>query len=158
MVSQPESEREDGSTASSSQQPGSQSAPDPHPGGDLRQSIEELVDYALYYLSAHVDSVKFKIRRRILVASMIAVAVLAGAGAVVTGVVIFCDGICDGLSRLLGWRWAGELLTGFLLLAVVALGAYLFLHWMIRQSYNRMVAKYQAMRQRHRERFGRDVP
>ena len=152
-MSEPESPQADGTSAP----PRQESRPQPHPLEDLRDSVAEFLDYLQYYISARIDSAKYAIRRRILVGSMIAVAVLAGAGVIVTSVVLLCEGICDGLSDLLGHRWAGELVTGFLFLVVVGGGAYIALNRMIGSSHRRIIAKYEAMQQRQRERFGRDA-
>jgi hypothetical protein len=153
MVSEPESPQTEGPSAAPSQE----NRPQPHPLEELRDSVAELLDYLQYYISARIDSAKYAIRRRILVGSMIAVAVLAGAGVIVTSVVLVCEGICDGLSVLLGHRWAGELVTGFLFLAVAGGGAYIALSRMIGSSHRRIIAKYEAMQEQQRQRFGRDV-
>jgi len=135
-------------------QPGERSPP-ADPLAAMRQHIAEVVDYFLCYLSARIDSLKFAIKRRIFIACWIAVAVLAAAGAIITGVVLLCQGICDGLTQWFGHRWAGELATGALLLVVVAVGGSLAVEHLIRRSYLKSVAKYEAMRKR--ERFGRDA-
>ncbi len=124
---------------------------------DMRDRISELVDYFLYYISARIDTLKFAIKKRIFTASWIAIAVLAGAGAIITGVVLLCEGICDSLSVLFGHRWAGELATGALLLGVVAGGGFIAVRHLIQQSYLKSLGKYEAMRKKERERFGRDA-
>jgi hypothetical protein len=128
--------------------------PAPDPLGGIHQSIAELLNDFRYYVAARIDAIKFAIKRRIFIACFIAVAALAAAGAIVTGVVLLCAGISDGLAELLGRRWAGELATGALLLSAVALGGYLVLGRLIRRSHRRVVAKYEEMRRDHRERFG----
>jgi hypothetical protein len=134
---------------------GKSSAGDPL--GDMRDRISEVVDYFLYYISARIDSLKFAFKRRVFIASWIAIAVLAAAGAIITGVVLLCEGICDGLSVLFGHRWAGELTTGVLLLGVVAVGGFGAVGHLIRRSHLKSMAKYEAMSKKERERFGRDA-
>lgn len=138
------------------EQSGGDSSP-PDPLGDMRQRISELIDYFLYYISARIDTLKFAVKRRIFIASWIAIAVLAGAGAIITAVALLCEGVCDGLSVLFGHRWAGELATGAMLILVVAGGGYGAVWYLIRQSHLKSMAKYEAMRQKEREQFGRDA-
>ena len=77
MVSQPESPEKPEETR---QRP-EDKPPSPDPFAAIRETIAEMLDYFLYYLSARIDSVKFAIKKQIFAASTIAVAVLAGAGA-----------------------------------------------------------------------------
>lgn len=154
MVSEPNGPET--SEDEAAEQPGEKSSPT-DPLSAMRRRIAELVDYFLYYISARIDSLKFAIKRRIFIACWIAVAVLAAAGAIITGVVLLCQGICDGLTQLFGHRWAGELATGSLLLVVMAVGGFAVVGHLIRRSYLKSVAKYEAMRKRERERFGRDA-
>jgi hypothetical protein len=153
MVSQPESPQAQPQT----DPPSKDERPPVSPLGDLHVKLAELLDYFLYYITASIDSLKFAIKRRIFVAWVIAVAVLAGAGVVVTAVVLLCEGICDGLSELLGRRWAGELATGILLIIIVAGVAYFALRQLARRLHRKMSAKYEAIHARQRERFGRDA-
>ncbi len=132
-------------------------SPHDDPLGDIRQRISELIDYFFYYISARIDTLKFAVKRRIFIASWIAIAVLAGAGAIITAVALLCEGVCDGLSVLFGHRWAGELATGTMLILVVAGGGYGAVWYLIRQSHLKSMAKYEAMRRKEREQFGRDA-
>jgi len=137
-------------------------SPEPDPATDeafasLRNRLEELADYFAYYLTSRIDAIKLSIRWRIIWGSLMGVAVLAGAGAIVMAVVLLCEGISDGLSVILGRRWAGELATGVLLLGFVALVGYLIVRRLIRQSRRRTLGKYEAYRARQRDRYGRDV-
>jgi hypothetical protein len=124
---------------------------------DMRDRISELVDYFLYYISARIDTLKFAVKKRIFTASWIAIGVLAGAGAIITAVVLLCEGVCDGLSVLFGHRWAGELATGVLLLGGVAGIGYGIVWQLIRSSHLKSMAKYEGMRKKEREKFGRDT-
>ena len=123
----------------------------------LGRRIEELADYFAYYLASRIDALKLAVQRRIIFGVVVAVAALAGAGAIVTAVVLLCEGICDALSVVFGHRWAGELATGVLLLGAFALAGYLIRSWLIRQWRRRTIGKYEAFRARQRERYGRDV-
>ncbi len=132
-------------------------APEDEAFASLRTRLEELADYVAYYLSSRIDALRMSIRWRIIWGWLIGVAVLAGAGAIVTAVALLCEGICDGLSELLGRRWAGELATGVLLLGIVALVGYLIVSRLVRRAHRRITNKYEAFRARQRERYGRDV-
>jgi len=123
----------------------------------LRERFDEFVDYAVYYLITRLDALKFAIKRRIFTASLIAVAVLAGAGAIITALVLLAEGVCDGLSDLLGHRWAGELVTGALLLGIVAIVGVKAVNRFITGPHLRTVRQYEELRRRQRERRGRDV-
>ena len=123
----------------------------------LRGRLDEFVDYAVYYLICQLDSLKFAIKRRILTASIMAVTVLAAAGAIVTAVVLLCEGICDALSSLLGHRWAGELVTSLLLLGLVAVAGTIAVNRLFIGPDKNIVDRYEELRRRQRRRHGRDV-
>jgi hypothetical protein len=123
----------------------------------LRGHVDELFDYAIYYLISRLDAVKLAIKRRIVMAAAMLVTVLAAAGAIVTAVVLLCEGICDGLSSLLGHRWAGELVTSLLLLALVFGAGTIAIERLFIGHHQTMVDRYEAMRRRQKQRRGRDV-
>lgn len=123
----------------------------------LHLQFRELLDYLVYYIASRIDAVKFYIKRRILWMAMVALGVLAGAGAIVTAVVLLCEGIADSLSALFGRRWAGELATGVLLLGATVIIGYFALNNLISQSHRERVAKFEEFRARHRQRYGHDV-
>jgi hypothetical protein len=123
----------------------------------LGERLGEFVEYAIYYLASRLDAFKLAIKRRIVTASIIAVAVLAAAGAIVTATALLCEGICDALTELLGRRWAGELTTGVLLLGLVGITAYYGISRVVSDSHRRAIHRYEEWRRRQRERYGRDV-
>jgi len=123
----------------------------------LRSRVEEFSDYAVYYLLSKIDAIKFAIARRIMVASFIAIGVLAAAGAIVTAVVLVCEGICDGLSELLGRRWAGELATGAVLLGGVVVLGWIAVRKFAGRPHLSSVKRFEYLRRRQKERRGRDV-
>ena len=108
-------------------------------------------------LLCQLDALNFAIKRRILTASIMAVTVLAAAGAIVTAVVLLCEGICDGLSSLLGHRWAGELVTSLLLLGLVVVAGAIAVNKLFIGPHKKIVDRYEKLRRRQRERHGRDV-
>lgn len=125
--------------------------------GDARAKIAELFDYLAYYFQARIDALKFAIKKRIFIACFIAVAVVAGAGVIVTAVALMCLGVCDGLSELFGRRWLGELVTGTLLTGGTGAAAFVVLRRLIEGSHARIRNKYESLRWNQRAARGRDV-
>ena len=123
----------------------------------LGKRAGELFEFAAYYFATRVDAFKVAIKRRIVTASIISVAVLAAAGAIVTATALLCEGICDALTELFGRRWAGELATGVLLLGLVGITAFFGINRIIKESHLRTTLRYEAWRRKQRERYGRDV-
>jgi membrane protein implicated in regulation of membrane protease activity len=119
--------------------------------------IAELFEYFSYYLTARIDAVRLSIRRRIFVAALVLVAVLTAAGMIVAAGVLICYGISGGLAQLFHSQWIGELVTGLLVLAAVAMMAALVLRRLFALSHAKRLAKYQTLRERQKVRFGRDV-
>lgn len=123
----------------------------------IHKHLDEFADYLLYYLLARFEAFKFAIKRRILMASIVAVAVLAAAGMIITAVFLLCQGISDGLSDLFHHRWAGELATGVLLLGGVSLCGFLAVNHLINGPHRATVRRYEELRRRQRRRHGHDV-
>lgn len=123
----------------------------------LRTRIEELIDYSIFYATSRWDALKLRIKRRIFIASMLAVSVLAAAGAIVTAVVLLAEGICDAFTVLLGHRWMGEVVTALFLLGLVAGSALFGVTRLSTKSHQRAVKKYDDLRRHQRERRGHDV-
>ena len=139
-----------------------QPPPDPADSPDeafasLHNRFDEFVDYAIYYLISRLDALRYAFKRRILIASIMAVTVFAAAGAIVTAVVLLCEGICDALSAMLGHRWAGELVTSLLLLGLVAVAGSIAINRLFIGPYHKLVDRYDELRRRQRQRHGRDV-
>jgi hypothetical protein len=110
--------------------------------GSLRERAQEFGDYLAYYLLTKIDAIKFAVERRIMMASIILIGVLAAAGTI---------------GALLGHRWAGELLTGVVLLGGVGLMYFLAMKRFARRPHPESVRQYEAMRRRQKKRRGRDV-
>jgi hypothetical protein len=86
----------------------------------LFEDLSALREYALYYVSARVDVVKHRVRKAILWAAAGVMGMVAGAVVLITAIVLLLDGIAAGLAALLGGRrWAGDLITGIVVLAVI---------------------------------------
>jgi len=136
--------------------PGGHTPTEP-PGASVRQRLAELREFFSYYTAVRIDALKSSVRRWVLAAALALIGLLALAGLVIIAVVLICNGICDALTRLLHSRSLAELLTGALLLICIVAGAYVALGRLHEFWYSTTVAKYEARRQRQKERFGRDV-
>jgi hypothetical protein len=123
----------------------------------LRERFEQLVDYASYYLAARRDALKIAATRGILLAVGGILALVILAAVIATSAVLICVGISDGLSVLFGHQWIGELLTGLLIITVIAGSALIVMKVISGRSLRMTVEKYEKLRRLQRERYGRDV-
>lgn len=124
----------------------------------LMAHLNEFLEYAAYYLSARADLVKAKVRKVVLWTMAGLIAAVAGATALVVAVAMLLIGIAGGLGELMGNRpWAGYLVTGAALAAVVFGTLRLLLPQWLVQSRKQTKEKYDRRRQSQRTRFGHDV-
>jgi len=124
----------------------------------LLAQIAELREYATHYLSTRADILRLRARRIGLTVALGAVGGILGIVALSTAVVYVLRGMSGGLGELLGGRvWAGDLITGLGILAVVAVAAYVSLPRWMNTSRRRTVEKYELRRQKQRVAFGHDV-
>jgi hypothetical protein len=103
-------------------------APDPSPTAAFHYAFEQLGEareYIGFYLRTRVEMLRLTVRNFLFLGVLTTVAVLLGAALLVTAVVLLCRGVAEGLSILLGGNaWAGDLVTGVVLLIVVAAAIY----------------------------------
>ncbi|WP_428939561.1 phage holin family protein [Fontivita pretiosa] len=131
----------------------------------MRQAIAQLMEareYALYFLAAKLDAWKLSIRKAVVWTAVGAVALLLCAAMLVTAAVIAVLGLAQAVGVLLGSQdgpriWAGYLIVGSLLIAVVALAAWLGVRRIFERSRKRTVDRYERWIQRQRVDFGHDV-
>ncbi len=120
--------------------------------------LSELAEYVSYFISAKVDGIKLTMRNVAIFAALGVVGLIAAGAMVVSSVVLVCYGIARGLAVLFGGRvWLGDLVTGILLLALIAGGAYFGLKSIGKSSRERTAKKYAARQQQQRAKFGQDV-
>jgi hypothetical protein len=122
-----------------------------------RQQVQEVMDYASYYLSARMDAAKVSVRNAALYAALGIVGLVAGLALISTAVVLVCLGLAYGVAALVGYPWVGMLIVGLLILGVIGGGAYFGFAWFTRQQRNRTVSKYEQRQRRQRESYGHDV-
>jgi hypothetical protein len=124
----------------------------------LLRSLGELKEYIGYYLSAQGDAVRLKIRQGLAWAVLGIAGGLVGLAALITSVVLLLDGAAEGLAILFGGRlWAGELVTGAIILLVAGIVAYVVVARITKTSRQRIIQKYERRRQKQRVEFGYDV-
>src|SRR5947208_16770839 len=85
--------------------PATDAADDPTPAsafGEVGERINEVRDYAAYYVKARVDKLKVALRNVAVMAALGIVGLIAGGALVVTAVVLLCTGIAQGLTVLFG--------------------------------------------------------
>ena len=137
--------------------------PDAHAPADTDEEswssqFSEASDYLSHYFAARSDL--WKVRSSKLVWNL-ATGVLAGAVgiallAVAAGQLL--AGIAGGLTMLLGGKaWAGDLLTGFLVLASVGIGFFLIRKRAEGERRRRLFTKYEQRHDSQTQQFGHDM-
>ncbi|HWP40085.1 MAG TPA: hypothetical protein VNL70_04110 [Tepidisphaeraceae bacterium] len=131
----------------------------------MRQAIAQLMEareYALYFLAAKLDACKLSVRKALIWMAVGAIALLVGAAILVTASALAVLGLAHAVAILLGGQagprlWAGNLIVGSLLIAVVALGVWLSITRLLERSRKQTVDRYERRLQRQRINFGHDV-
>ena len=125
---------------------------------EAMERVGELKDHAALYVSAKVDSLKLSVRNIVLYAVLGVLGLLAGAALIVMAVVQLLSGLAGVIAAGLGGRmWAGNLIVGFVMLAGVALGAWLGVRKVFNSSRKRTVERYERTLQRQRVDYGADA-
>lgn len=153
----------DGERQAADEDPERRPARDPHDSGQdplaqVRLCLAELRDYAAYYLAARADALKLQARTIAIYAALGLTAGIAGAGALITAVVLALGGVANGFAQLLGGRvWAGQLITGLGVLLIAAATIVFGLRYLTNSSRGRTKKKYELWRNDQRAQFGHDV-
>jgi hypothetical protein len=126
--------------------------------GRIKCDIDELKEYASYYLAAKVDGLKRTAKTIGLYAVLGVIGLLVGGAIIATAAGLLIVGIADGLGRLFGGRyWLGDLVTGLLVLGVIG-GAVWFMMKKLTGSWrSQTIKKYEQRKQTQRVRFGHNV-
>lgn len=119
----------------------------------IRARLAELQVYIAHYLAVRIDRAKYELRKLVLFIGLGAILALAAAGAIVTAVVLLCEGIAGGLGALFGHRWIGDLVTGILLLAGALAVVYFGTRGIIDWSHKHTKQRYEQRRARQRAQF-----
>lgn len=125
---------------------------------EAMHQLGEMKEYASYYLAAKLDSWKASVRNLLLYAVLGLVALIAGAGVLVTAAVLLLAGLAGALGDLLGdKRWAGDLIVGLLVLGGTLAGTWWMMARMTRNWRKQTVAKYEDRKRQQRKNYGHDV-
>lgn len=128
-----------------------------HPLAPLLDALGVLGREAGNYLAASSDALALRIRRLLIWAIVGCVGAIVGTAALVVSVSLVLHGIADGLGVL--WApWAGDLLTGFVVLSAVAVLFYFGIK-RDRTAYSRRLrSKHECRRHQDRVHAGRSSP
>ena len=119
----------------------------------------ELGEYARYFLAAKVDRLKLTIRQLVVLAILAVLGLVAGAGAVVTAIVLTLRGVAGGLAVLCGDRpWLGDLLCGVLVLAGIAIVLRVSLSRFTTTNRKATVNKYESDQRKERINLDQHLP
>jgi len=127
------------------------------PLADAAARLHEIPDYLEYWLTAKLNQLRLwfrKLRRAVYLSFLLLIAV---ATAVAASVFLLCRGVAEALGALVGRPWLGDLLTGIVLLTVLALAVPFAMARTARISKLNTLAAYERRRRRHREKHGTDV-
>jgi hypothetical protein len=126
--------------------------------GRLEKQWEELIEYVSYYLAVRLDAARSSLWRAaiLLAAGLLALAVAGGF--LVACVVMGVMGLAQLVGVALGDRpWAGNLVTGFGLLAICALAVAIGMMLVNHRFREKTARRHAQRRAQQRERFGHDV-
>jgi hypothetical protein len=91
---------------------------------DASRHLSDAIAFGRAYLMAQADRLKVLVRNLFLMAALGIVAALIAATILVCSTVLLCNGVADGIAALLGGRqWAGDLITGGIVVGTVLLSA-----------------------------------
>jgi len=125
---------------------------------DAGEKLVELKSYVSYYVAAKADQLKTTVRNLVLYAGLGVVGLFIAATAIIMGVAIFCLGFAYTLTAAFGGRaWAGFLVAGSVIVALIAAGAFVGYLMVTRSARKRMVEKYEQLQHQQRLEFGNDV-
>jgi len=123
----------------------------------LKSSVEELKEYASYYLAAKSDGFKQSIKNMVLYAALGVIGLIVGATVLVTAAVLLVLGIGHGLATLFNSLWLGELVAGLLVLGGIGVTAWLMIKKITNNWKSELKKKYEDRKAAQKARFGRDV-
>jgi hypothetical protein len=124
----------------------------------ITHDLDELKEYAGYYVSAKVDGIKQSVRNIGLYAALGVLGAIVGGAIVATAAGLLVVGLAEALGNLFGGRyWLGDLVTGILILGAVGGGAYFMMNKLTGAWRTQTLKKYEQRKQDQRQRFDHDV-
>ncbi len=125
---------------------------------DLVRHLQELRDYGLLYVETRKDQIRLRVRQALVLSIVGSLLLLMAACGVVVAVVLMLSGVAGGVASLLDDRlWAGQLITGSVVVLGACLTLYLIMRGITKSGQRRTTEKYERRRQELRNRFGRDA-
>lgn len=135
-----------------------QKSPEAEGFPQLLRQFRELGEYFSYYLAARADSAKVGLRNALVSVTLAALAFIVVASLSLGAIWFALNGAAEGLSILCGNRpWAGNLLTGSLLVAALAAGMCVVIRRLNNTTREGTVAKYENRKFRQQARYGHNV-
>ena len=127
--------------------------------GMIGQELGQLRAFIAYYIGTRVDAVKLAARNVVLYAILGVLALVMGAGVILTAGVLLVLGIADLLTAAIPphAQWLGFLMTAVLILGGLALTAYIGLARVTHTSRLAVAVKYEKWREQQRAALGTDV-
>jgi len=125
--------------------------------GRLLKQLAEAFEYASYYLTAKADEAKLSARRAVLRAQIVIVCVLSAAGLIVAGVTLLFSGLAGGLGELFGRPWLGQLVSGALLVLLIALAMWGRAAWLRNYFFKQTQERYEQRQRLQQTRYGHSV-
>jgi hypothetical protein len=139
-------------------EPGAKPAAGPEAAKKVLDQVAELREYAAYLAAVKLDALKITLRKLVVYALLGIVAGIAGIVAICLAVTQALYGIADGIGLLLGGHyWAGNLITGALVLGGTALVVVLGVRKFIGGTRDATLQKYEARKAQQKAKFGRDI-
>ena len=124
----------------------------------LLEQFHELQEYFSYYVTAKTDGIKLSLRNTSIWIVLAALGFIAIGGLIVSANWFVLSGTADGLGLLCGGRsWAGKIIAGFLLLAVMGLCVCYTAARRKSASRERAVRKYAKRQAEQQAEFGSHV-
>lgn len=127
----------------------------------LRDAVAEagaLKGYAEQYLAAKVDLAKLKARRVVMAIALGVIGLVAAAALVGVAVGMLMTGAAGGLGEAMGGRrWAGNLIVGGGVLALLGIGGWLALRMFTKSMTKTTMERYERKHDEQRRTFGADA-
>lgn len=120
--------------------------PPPQPV-DVTGYLREAIEQAQLYFKAQAARIQSIVRSTILFAILGIGAVLTAFTIVIVAAVLLCMGVADGIAQLLGGRqWAGDLITGGGILAILLIGSWVGMKTLMNSARRRTIASFEKQR------------
>ena len=127
------------------------------PLAPLKKHLAELAEYVGCLLSVKSDSVRSSLRSLGMYATVGFLGTIAAVALIAKATTMMLGGIAGGLGELFGQRlWAGQLVTAFSVLVVLAIVIYVVMSKLTNSSRLKAVQKYEQRRHAERAKFGHD--